>query len=288
MEPREFTVVDPDGVTVVVFEWLPSTRPRAAIHVMHGLGEHARRYDRLASALTGAGYAVYADDHRGHGQTGLRNGGLGAMGPGGQDGVVESVHAVTARAASLDPTLPVYALGHSWGSFILYRYLQLFGAELAGAMLTGTTRRDPNAPRPAGTMAERNAFEGRTAYDWLTRDQAEVDLYIADPMCGFEAVRRRDESGSAVPSAPERPRPQGDETTIPKDLPIFVFNGGADPVGGEAGGRALVEHLQSLGMRDVQFNVYPGAPRIVQRALPRRGDNRRARVARQTRADVGL
>jgi alpha-beta hydrolase superfamily lysophospholipase len=249
--PDELSVTDPDGVPIVVFRWAPAG-PRAAVHVIHGLAEHALRYARLASALNAAGYVVYVDDHRGHGQTGARTGTLGDLGPRGMEGVVDAVHAVTRRVRAEHPGIPVYALGHSWGSFILYRSLQRYGAELDGALLTGTTHVAPGVERLGRINA---AFEpARTPYDWLSRDDAEVDAYIADPFCGFESVPLQ-ASPAVEPGSPG----SGDDATIPRRLPVFVFVGSVDPVGGRAGGQALADHLRSLGLGDVTFRAYPGA-----------------------------
>lgn len=247
-------VPDPDGLESVVFAWLPGHRPRAVLHVLHGWGEHAMRYDRPARALVDAGYAVYADDHRGHGQTGLRNNTLGDLGPRGMDGVLDAVHAVTRHAAAEHPRSPVLLLGHSWGPFILQRYLRRHSHEIAGALLTGTTFRDPAAPRQRGP-ANRRFEPARTPYDWLTRDEAEVDRYIADPLCGFEIVRSTHVRSTTREAAATAPETRGVAAT----LPILVFNGADDPIGGEEGGRALAEHYRSLGVRDVTFWSYPGA-----------------------------
>ena len=250
--PAELTVTDPDGVPIVVFRWAPAGPPRAAVHVMHGLAEHALRYARLAAALNAAGYVVYVDDHRGHGQTGARTDTLGDLGRRGMEGVVDAVHAVTERVRADHPGLPVYALGHSWGSFILYRYMQRYGDDLDGALLTGTTHIAPGVER-LGSINE--PFEpARTPYDWLSRDEAEVDAYIADPLCGFESVPLRS-SPSVVPGSTD----SGDDSTIPRRLPVFVFVGGADPIGGAVGGQALADHLRALGLGDVTFRAYPDA-----------------------------
>jgi alpha-beta hydrolase superfamily lysophospholipase len=252
--PTELTVTDPDGVEIVAFRWSPDSTPRAAVHVMHGLAEHSLRYARLAARLNAAGYVVYADDHRGHGQTGLRSDSLGDLGPRGMDGVVDAVHAVTRCIAAEHPGLPVFALGHSWGSFILYPYVQRYGSELSGALFTGTTRTVPGVER-LGSVNEK--FEpARTPYDWLSRDDAEVDAYIADPLCGFESVPLRPpRDGEPIEFAPKG----DDDATIPRDLPVLVFNGADDPIGGETGGQALADHFRTLGLTDVSFHAYPGA-----------------------------
>ncbi|MDZ4827116.1 MAG: alpha/beta fold hydrolase [Actinomycetota bacterium] len=246
--PGERTVQDADGLTSVVFRW-PAPAPQAGVQILHGWCEHALRYDRLANQLAAAGFSVYADDHRGHGQSGVRSGTLGDLGPRGMAGVVDAVHAVSGMIRAEDPGRPLFVLGHSWGSFILQEYLRRWGGDIDGALLTGTTRPDPSATIAAPAA---DAPAPRTAYDWLSRDDAEVDKYIADPLCGFDVMAN-------VPATELFSLLEGDDSNIPTTLPVFIFNGADDPVGGEAGGRRLFEHYQALGLTDVSFRAYPGA-----------------------------
>jgi alpha-beta hydrolase superfamily lysophospholipase len=248
-KPDEFEVTDADGLTSVVLRWLPDGPPRAVVQVLHGWAEHARRYDRPAQALARAGYAVYADDHRGHGQTGVRGDSLGDLGPRGMDGVLDAVRAVTARIQADFPGLPLFILGHSWGSFMLQAYLRRPPAGLSGAVLTGTTWREPGAQR-ARTDPNARFAPARTAYDWLSRDEAEVDLYVADPLCGFEIMQ-----AGARPGQPT----DGDDALIPDGLPVLILNGSDDPVGGDEGGERLAGFYRSVGLSDVTFRGYPGA-----------------------------
>jgi len=254
MDIEEFLVEEADGHVSVVHRWRPQeVTPRAAIHILHGWAEHAGRYDRVASRLAAEGLVVTADDHRGHGQTGIKNGTLGDLGERGMDGVLDSVRAVVTRVMADAAGVPFFMLGHSWGSFLLQRYLRRWAGELSGALLTGTTYRDPSAP-PAERRPPNERFEpARTPYDWLSRDEAEVDAYIADPLCGFEMMRSSPTTTTSSGAASEGSRP------ITTDLPILIFNGADDPVGGERGGAALAEHYRSLGVRDVTFRAYPGA-----------------------------
>ena len=187
--PSESVVVDEDGIENHLTRWDPDGAPRAVVQVLHGRAEHAGRYGRLAAALTDAGFVVYADDHRGHGRTGLAAGGLGVMGPGGDDGP---------NSAFADP---------------------------------------------------------RTPYDWLSRDHAEVDAYIADPWCGFEAVP--DRGGEDRPTAAVLPT--ASRENIPPTLPVLILNGDADPIGGGEGGRLLAERYRAMGLVDVVLEVYPEA-----------------------------
>ncbi|HEY2287378.1 MAG TPA: alpha/beta fold hydrolase [Streptosporangiaceae bacterium] len=246
----ELEVPDPDGLTSVVLRWRPEHRPRAVLQVLHGWCEHAGRYERLAAALAEDGFAVYADDHRGHGQTGLRSATLGDLGPRGAAGVLDAIRAVTGQARADYPDLPLFILGHSWGSFLLQGYLRQPPPGLAGAVLTGTTYRAPGTRRE---RADPNArFEpARTPYDWLSRDPAEVDRYVADPLCGFEITQA---TGARPGSLPDT-----DNSGVPRALPVLILNGSDDPVGGTAGGQQLAGHYRSLGLADVTFRAYPGA-----------------------------
>ena len=236
-------VVADDGVRVAVHRWLPAGEPRAVVHLLHGWGEHALRYDRMARALAADGFAVYADDHRGHGVTGVQNDSLGDLGPRGMDGVLDAVRAVSERVMQEHPGAPFFVLGHSWGSFLLQEYVRRWGTGLAGALFTGTTKPAKGEPR-------RERQSERTPYDWLSRDEAEVDAYIADPLCGFEIM-------ATTPDRPSMTR--GDAAAIPTSLPVLVFNGSDDPIGGAEGGRRLASHYESLGLSDVTFRSYEGA-----------------------------
>jgi alpha-beta hydrolase superfamily lysophospholipase len=238
------TLVDRDGVQITFDRYDPDGTPVAVLHVLHGWAEHAGRYARFAGAATDRGLVVYADDHRGHGRTGLAGGGIGDLGPRGMEGVVEAAHAVTERAAADHPGLPLFVLGHSWGSFIGQHYAPRWGRELAGLILTGTTLRRGQVR--TGSLNQR--FEpASTPYDWLSRDPDEVQRYLDDPWCGFEAMAR-----------PVAPLAEPDFSQVPADLRILVVNGADDPIGGEEGGGALADEYRRVGVADVTFMSYTG------------------------------
>lgn len=247
-EPETLTVTDPDGETVYVYRWRAAEGAKAAVHIAHGMGEHARRYDHVAAALTAAGYEVWADDHRASGRTGAEGAGLGDLGPRGMAGALDSLHAVTSRLRSELPGLPVHLLGHSWGSFLAQRFAEAWGGEIAGLVLSGSTLlvgqyinlEDPNARfQPSATP-----------YDWLSRDPVEVQRYIDDLWCGFEvAFDFAELLHLATPPA----------DTVPTDLPVLVMNGTEDAVGGfNGGGAALAEAYRALGLQDVTYLGYEG------------------------------
>lgn len=262
MEETTFSFTAADGTEVHAYRWEGGGAPRAVVQIAHGMGEHAGRYRRLAEALTSAGYVVYADDHRGHGRTAgspERHGDLGAAG---WSGLVSDLGTLTELARAEHPGIPLVVLGHSMGSFALQTYLVDHSADLDGAVLSGTTAGDVIAPGidpsvEVDLSAFNAPFEQRTGYEWLSRDDAEVDLYVADPDCGFGL----DPAGAGsmleallVSGDPER------LARIRADLPILVFSGDADPL---AGGGPLVELVGSryrdAGVADVTVILYPGA-----------------------------
>lgn len=196
----EQTMVDEHGVEVFSRSW-PVDSPAGLVIIAHGASEHSGRYERFATALNAAGFAVVAIDHRGHGRTGTSTG-PGIMGPGGGQAVIDDLQQMRLDAVATVPAdTPVFFFGHSMGSLIGLAYLTQHSDGLAGGILCGMAAnvnevagmgemlqgfagmRDESA---AALLAANNAaFDPpRTPFDWLSRDEAEVDLYIADPLCG--------------------------------------------------------------------------------------------------------
>ncbi len=245
---EELTMTDTDGVVVHLYSWRPAGAPRALVHLAHGMGEHARRYDRVAEALTAAGFVVYADDHRASGRTGAEGSGLGDLGPGGMLGALRSLHDVTAWASSRHPGLAVHLVGHSWGSFLAQRAAERCGGELRGLVLSGSTL----LASPYLNLGDLNEHfsPARTPYDWLTRDADEVDRYVADPWCGLEVAFDIGEL-LHLTGAPT--------VEVPSGLAVLVVNGTEDAVGGlNGGGAALADAYRGLGLADVTYLGYEG------------------------------
>ena len=282
MRADTFILQSADDTPLQVRRWLPDGDPTAIVQVAHGMAEHSGRYERFAQALTGAGYAVYAEDHRGHGRTSDGDDTGYLTDSDGWNAVVEDLAAVTARASSEHPGLPVVLFGHSMGSFLSRSYAMAHGHDLAALVLCGTAG-DPGALGKVGkgvaalearTLGRRHtsktmntltfgqynaAFKpNRTDFDWLSRDPVEVDAYIADPRCGevFTAGFYVDLLGGL-----EQINRDDQVARIPDDLPVLLISGDMDPVGGKAGKgvTAVAAQLRKAGVRDVTLTLYPGA-----------------------------
>jgi alpha-beta hydrolase superfamily lysophospholipase len=263
MDTTDFTLQADDGTTIVGYRWSGSDEPKAIVQLAHGMGEHAARYARLAEALVDHGYVVYANDHRGHGRTAGGEERHGVLGPAGWDGLVDDLGAVSELARKEHPGIPLVVLGHSMGSFALQQYLLDHSADLDAAVLSGTSAADMvlagiDTSEPVELSAFNAPYEpGRTGYEWLSRDEAEVDLYVADPDCGFsldmEAFGQMAASGAAT-ADPKR------IANIRPDLPIYLFSGTGDPIAGEGALIELVgDRYREAGVRDVTVKLYPGA-----------------------------
>jgi alpha-beta hydrolase superfamily lysophospholipase len=182
-------------LSLTTYSWSGVQDPRGVVQIAHGLAEHAGRYDRLATALNAAGYLVRAHDHRGHGATGAAADALGSFGAAGWEGLVADLAAVGRAVAGRDPGLPLFLVAHSMGSFAAQQAIVDHSDVWAGVVLSGTTAMDQMAQglaagggESSGDLSAFNAgFVHRTGYEWLSRDEAEVDAYVADPWCGFEA-----------------------------------------------------------------------------------------------------
>jgi alpha-beta hydrolase superfamily lysophospholipase len=271
-----------DGTSIAVYQWPPpSASIRGAVQIAHGLAEHAARYDRVAEALTRAGYAVYASDHRGHGQTAQRPSDYGYFAD--RDGfrhVVDDLYAVNRHIASELPGVGRVLFAHSFGSFAAQAYLYTHGDTLAGAVLSGTNsgvaklvqvgiglayfERLRLGPKNHSALLQKMSFGSynrsfaptRTEFDWLSRDPVEVDKYVNDPLCGFELTTQGwiDLMGGLI--AIER---SDNQARIPKSLPIYLFSGAEDPVGQAGKGpRALAAAYERNGLTNVTLKLYPG------------------------------
>lgn len=261
MQPSSF-ISAADGTDIATYLWTDlDDQPRGAVQIAHGLAEHGARYDRFARALNRAGFLVFATDHRGHGRTGQDR--LGDFGAAGFDGLIADVVQFGATIAAEYPGVQLFLFGHSMGSFASQAVIVDHAEQYAGVVLSGSTALDvlaagmAESEGPAGLEAFNVGFEHRTGYEWLSRDEAEVDAYVADPWCGFDVP---DETIPSLFAPAGRLADPAVLAQIPSDLPILITSGSDDPL---AGGGQLVELLgqryREAGVTDLTVTVYPGA-----------------------------
>ncbi len=271
------TLVADDGRRIPLYLWEPAGSARALVQILHGMSEHAGRYERFALALTQAGYAVVAHDHRGHDAD--DDGGFFAE----RDGwakVVGDAHRVLDAAQARWQGLPTALFGHSMGSYVAQACVMRRPDSVQALVLSGST----SAPRlqlwlgrfaaavEAWRHGRRHASEAlnaqafgafnkrfapaRTDFDWLSRDPGEVDRYVEDPRCGGvpTAGLWQDLLGGLIEIGRD-----ASLARVPAGLPILITGGGDDPVGGRRGMQALAERYRQTGHERVRLAVFDDA-----------------------------
>jgi alpha-beta hydrolase superfamily lysophospholipase len=270
-------------------KWKPDTQPRAVVNIIHGMGEHGGRYAGLAAFLCKAGFEVWCADQRGHGRSAdlavnsEANGGLcgHCADKGAITKVLLDINKINEKIKSASPALPLFLLGHSWGSFIAQNYIESSKTNLAGCILSGT--RGPDRTWLGGAIAfiriiaalhgvrHRSFFinklvfgsynksftPAKTHFDWLSRDERESALFADDPLCG------------ALPSAGffrdmlvllKQVHRNRNLDKIRRTLPIYIFSGSKDPVGGMGENvTALAEKYKKIRISDLELVIYPDA-----------------------------
>jgi alpha-beta hydrolase superfamily lysophospholipase len=266
-----------DGSRVRYRRWLPDGDVRGTVQLVHGMSEHSGRYRRLASALTARGFGVWAMDLRGHGRT-AESTGIGRFGGGlGVDTVLDDVDALHLVIGDQHPGVPRVLLGHSMGSVIALASAERNGADLAGLVLSGPIGVAPQLVDTVTALEEAvaagaadNALDAlgafnekfqpaRTRYDWLSRDDAEVDKYVADPLSGDEMPLTVAYASGVFALAVRAATPEA-VAQLPDGLPVLLLSGERDPVGGEDGVQvtALAQLFTERGL-PMEQHVYPQA-----------------------------
>ncbi len=255
-ERQHRTFTDEHGVVVHYYVWAPG-KPKGIVQLAHGVGEHALRYELLAQDLVNAGYAVYADDHRGHGATGVEywKGDLskiGKLGVGGLRATQQNLLELTALAKAEHPNIPFTMLGHSWGSLMVQNLLNQGEHSYDAVVLTGTALRTPRDMN-GGDLNARHKHLGTTGAEWLSRDPAVAEAFVADPLTTDAKVLQLFDvlDGLRLFGTPKRVQPP---------VPLLIMVGDDDPLGGEKSAKKLADaYLRKGELTDVELIVYPGA-----------------------------
>ncbi len=270
---KAFKFTASDKTDVHCYAWAPKTPPKAVIHIAHGMGEHAARYDWVASQLADAGYYIYASDHRGHGRTATR---LGQFGPDGWNRTLMDLRELVAAHKANHADLPIVLLGHSMGSMLSQQYIELHGETVDAVVLSGS----PGFTHPmlswvvrlittvetwrcgddkvsgllqqlvfdnSNTGFETGSDAAGTGFEWLSRDTSQVQAYVDDNMCGFVPFPASLGLMFAGANWTQKKQNVG---KIPNSLPIYLFSGTADPVHRELKDvERLLERYQVAGLK---------------------------------------
>ena len=278
---QEFYYPSRDGLTQIhAIEWIPKTEVRGILQIAHGMVEFIDRYDRFATFMASQGFYVAGNDHLGHGKSVTDESQLGYYAR--HDGnacLLGDMQHLREEARRKYPDVPYFLLGHSMGSFLAREFIEMFGEGLSGAIIMGTGYQSMATLNLgiglAGViqlirgghfrskminntaLGSYNAsFEpARTKSDWLTRDEAVVDAYEANPLNQFMFTVNGYYNLFRGLRYAER---KANLKKIPGDLPILVVSGQNDPVGEFGKGPRLVaEAYQKIGIKDVTLKLFP-------------------------------
>ena len=284
MKATEYKLATSDNQEIQVYEWLPDddTKITGILQIVHGMAEHGKRYTHFAHFLNKQGFVVYASDHRGHGKTAGKVENLGFFGKkNGWDRVIADLKVLSSHIKDKYPELPFFILGHSMGSFLTRKYILKSPFKLNGAILSGTGG-NPGILGRIGVFITRflmlfypknsqsklmdklsfGSFNAkfkpnRTAFDWLSRNDEEVDKYIEDPYCGAIFSLKFFEDMITGLLFVSR---QSNVNKTPEDLPIYIFSGSFDPVGNFGKGPTeLYGKYKKAGVKDIKIRLYEGA-----------------------------
>ena len=279
----EFYFPSKDGNTEIhTIEWKPEGEVRAVLQICHGMMEYIRRYDEFAQFLCGEGYYVVGNDHLGHGKSIQAKSEYGFFNEKyGNACVLGDMHTLRQRTEKKYPGVPYFMLGHSMGSSLLRQYIQMYGNGLSGAVLMGTVADHKKAALLFGKRLCRvmAAFRGwhyrskmvdnlvlgaynkkfkpaRTRADWITSDNENLDMYVADPLCSFMSTVNAYYNVFSGMIGIQR---KESVYMIPKGLPVLFVSGADDPVGEFGKGvRKIYEKYCAAGIRDVTLRLYTG------------------------------
>ncbi len=282
MTAREHWFTASDGKRIAYLRRSSDGAPRAVLVVAHGMNDHSRRFLSLADTVAVLGIEVVIPDLRGHGRTDPDEH-RGWLGPsGGVHRVAQDILELGESIALESGGLPLYFFGHSFGGLTGMLLLGLHGSRFSGAILSAPPAKpDPlldfagrivignglrfrgqkgkaHLPRAMTFGAYAKTVPGaRTGSDWISRNPQVVDAYVADPDCAFTCSYGFYRDLTAAIRTVYAP---GFLRRIPRDLPLYLFGGGADPViGMKKGFDEQTARFAALGLADFRSRCYEGA-----------------------------
>ncbi|WP_058306778.1 alpha/beta hydrolase [Gracilibacillus massiliensis] len=258
--------------------WKRSVEPKAVVQIAHGMVEHIERYNEFATYLAEQGFIVYGHDHRGHGRTGQRADSLGFFGESnGFERVVQDCIELTEHIKKKHPSIPIFLIGHSMGSFISRRYIMQKPEYLNGVILVGTgfqpsallkigkllaktigIKKEKSSPSPFMNnitfFGYNKKTDRKTSLDWLSSNPQEIKKYQNDPLCGFvPSIQFFYDFYNGI----ENIQSKASANKIPKDLPLLLLSGKEDPVGHYGKGvEKTVAFYQLLGLQSIEWHLY--------------------------------
>lgn len=273
---KEFTFESFDNTEITYYVWDDVEQPKGVVQLLHGMTEHAGRYDNFAKFLNANGFIVFADDHRAHGKT--AKGKYGVAEKNNFDSTVRD-EIVLSGIIRKQYSLPLIVFGHSYGSFLTQRYIQCNSKNIAAAVLSGSAYMK-NAIAAMGRMVtgvqafffdvhkkdklldkvvfgsyDKKFKNEKLKNTWLSRDKEVVKAYNADERCTF--IQSIGFQYSFMHGFKQLYQ-SSNLNTIRKDLPLYVTGGNDDPL--SAGKLNLLwEMYEKLGIKRVEHKVYDGA-----------------------------
>ena len=282
MPGHRYTFKSEDSRKISAIKWIPDDGAKviAAVQIFHGMAEHIARYENFARFLTKNGFIVVGNDHRGHGNSLAFDGDTGIFAENnGWQLALNDTRRVTRQLIDQHGNLPIFIISHSMGSFFARDYISRWGGDIAGVILSGTG--NPNrftvsmlkalasiellvrGLRHRSKLLDNLSFgsfnkpfepQAPTCFEWLSRDREQVDRYVADPLCGFicTCAHFRD-----LALGLKRISRKRSYTRVPKKLPIFLYSGDEDPVGGKNGSdvKAVYQKYRAAGIKDVRLEL---------------------------------
>ena len=269
-----------DDVNIYYYSWIPKKKLKGVIQMAHGMCEKGMRYEDTAIKLAGAGYAVYINDHRGHGKSAWEE--YGYLGSGDVFlKMVKDMKTLTDIIKDEHKDEKLFLLGHSMGSFLSLRYLEVYGKNLNGIIFSGTggTNKIGNTILCLGAKLSVDIFgERRKAIyinkitnrvfnkridkvingaEWLTRDKKAAQLYSSYEDTGFVFTSS---AYHYLFKGMNENFLKSNLEAIPKDIPIYLFSGSEDPVGDYAEGVKKIYNMykEELKIEDVTLRIYEG------------------------------